>query len=101
MLLCGKKSKMRQQMDGDAPDTAEIVPVLHISGRSDHGGGPEHILQVIRGGSPDYRHNIACPANGIYWQRYAECLGADRLCRIPHRAFSIASAATPSAGASA
>jgi glycosyltransferase involved in cell wall biosynthesis len=65
------------------------VPVLHISGRSDHGGGPEHIRQVISAAIPGIRHHIACPAGGLYWQRYAEQLGAERLCAIPHRSLSL------------
>lgn len=93
MLLRGRRLKMHQQLDPLAADAPVPVPVLHISGRSDHGGGPEHILHVIRGGSPDYRHSIACPANGLYWQRYADCLGEDRLCPIPHRTFSFAALA--------
>ncbi len=68
--------------------TTTSVRVLHVSGRSDHGGGPEHILQVIGAALPGIDHHIACPDNGIYWGRFSRILGAERLCAIPQRSLS-------------
>jgi glycosyltransferase involved in cell wall biosynthesis len=62
--------------------------VLHISGRSDHGGGPEHILQVMDGGLEGVEHLIACPEQGVYWERFRQRLGAERCFPLPHRRFS-------------
>lgn len=64
--------------------------VLHISGRSDHGGGPEHIRQIIGADIPGVHHHVACPNAGIYWERYREMLGEGRLIPIPHRRLSLA-----------
>lgn len=72
------------------PHPAQLpVAVLHISGRSDHGGGPEHIRQVITAGIPRLLHHVACPDDGVYWGRYRDLLGADRLSAIPHRSLSL------------
>ena len=65
------------------------MKILHISGRSDHGGGPEHVLQVLQARDNESASYVACPANGVYWERYRECLGDDRLCVIPHRRMSL------------
>ncbi|MEK7414056.1 MAG: glycosyltransferase, partial [Planctomycetota bacterium] len=67
------------------PAPAAPVRVLHISGRSDHGGGPEHIAQVIAAGTAELEHHVACPENGVYWERYRNQVGSDRLCPLPHR----------------
>ena len=78
-------------MHRPCPPTPTPCPsVLHISGRSDHGGGPEHILQVINA-SLGVRHHIACPDDGVYWRRYRDHLGPDRLCPLPHRSVSLRS----------
>ena len=75
------------------PRPANDIPlrVLHISGRSDHGGGPEHILQVIDADMPGIQHFIACPQHGVYWQRYRQQLDDTHLCAIPHRSLSLSS----------
>ncbi len=73
------------------PTTDAPLRVLHISGRSDHGGGPEHILQVIDAKMPGIEHFIACPDNGIYWPRYRQQLGVTHLCALPHRSLSLSS----------
>jgi len=65
-----------------------MLRVLHISGRSDHGGGPEHIFQVVSARLQDIEHYIACPDDGIYWKRYRNLLGETRLCPLPHRSAS-------------
>ena len=68
--------------------TTSPLRVLHISGRSDHGGGPEHILQVIGAALPGIEHHIACPDNGLYWDRFSSTLGSERMCPIPQRSLS-------------
>jgi glycosyltransferase involved in cell wall biosynthesis len=65
------------------------LSILHISGRSDHGGGPEHLFQVISTESKEITHFIACPESGVYWTRYENCLTKGRLIAIPHRRFSL------------
>ena len=60
---------------------------LHITGRSDHGGGPEHLYQLVQVIGDAGSTLIACPRKGVYWSRYAELLGADHLIHIPHRRF--------------
>ena len=64
------------------------IRVLHISARSDHGGGPEHIRQVITAAIPGLVHYVACPESGVYWLRYRELLGLAALCPLPHRSLS-------------
>ncbi len=63
--------------------------VLHITGRSDHGGGPEHILQVLRSSDAASHALVACPRQGVYWSRFAAVIGEARLVPIPHRALSV------------
>lgn len=70
---------------------ASRLRVLHISGRSDHGGGPEHVLQVLAAALPSTEHFVACPTDGIYWGRYLDQLGERRLCPLPHRSLSVRS----------
>ncbi len=65
------------------------LKILHITGRSDHGGGPEHVLQILQARDNESSSFVACPANGVYWKRYSECLGVERLCAIPHRRVSV------------
>lgn len=59
--------------------------VLQVTGRSDHGGGPEHVLQLAQGLVPGEEVWIACPRHGVYWNRFAAVIGAERLVAIPHR----------------
>jgi glycosyltransferase involved in cell wall biosynthesis len=66
---------------------ADATRVLHITGRSDHGGGPEHMLQLLRGATPETVSYVACPTDGIYRQRYDAIVGPRRLLPIPHRRF--------------
>ena len=75
----------------DAPAQSMNAPlrVLHISGRSDHGGGPEHIYQVIGAQLAGIEHYIACPDDGVYWARYRSRLGSERLHALPHRRLSL------------
>ena len=65
------------------------IRVLHITARSDHGGGPEHIRQVIAAETPGVSHFVACPSNGVYWDRYGELVGDNKRVAIPHRRVSV------------
>lgn len=63
-----------------------MTKILYITVRSDHGGGPNHILQLIKGLSSTFEIYIACPKDEPYFaifSGYAECI------EIPHRKFSI------------
>lgn len=62
--------------------------ILHITGRSDHGGGPEHLNQILLSEANSTASFIACPTNGLYWDRYLKLVGAGQLCPIPHRRLS-------------
>lgn len=62
--------------------------ILHITSRSDYGGGPEHLYQLAKGLSVIYKIYIACPNEEPYYAKfsqYAECI------EIPHRKVSVAS----------
>lgn len=62
--------------------------ILHVSGRSDHGGGPEHIRLIITSPDSQVAHFIACPSTGHYHSIYSAALGSDRVFPIPHRRLS-------------
>jgi glycosyltransferase involved in cell wall biosynthesis len=61
------------------------VRILEVTGRSDHGGGPEHVLQLVQGLRSRDAVWVACPRQGIYWSRFAAEVGNDRLFAIAHR----------------
>ena len=61
------------------------MKILEVTGRSDHGGGPEHVLQLVRGLRSRDAIWIACPRHGIYWSRFAAEVGEERLFAIAHR----------------
>ena len=63
------------------------MKILEVTGRSDHGGGPEHVLQLVQGLRSRDAVWIACPRQGIYWSRFAAEVGGDRLIAIAHRRF--------------
>ena len=68
------------------PTTAvRPLRVLHVSGRSDHGGGPEHILHLVSSLENPTESWIACPTNGVYWNRFQAILPGKHLYPIPHR----------------
>jgi glycosyltransferase involved in cell wall biosynthesis len=74
---------------GEISSVEDRLSVLHVSGRSDHGGGPEHIYQIITSDSADVDHLVSCPDSGVYWKRYRQLLPAENMIAIPHRRFSI------------
>ncbi len=63
-----------------------MLSILHITSRSDYGGGPEHIRQLIKRLSPSFNFFVACPEDGQYhsaFETYARCVP------IPERKFSL------------
>ncbi|MGJ5813895.1 glycosyltransferase [Paludibaculum fermentans] len=71
------------------PPFTEKLNILHITARSDAGGGPEVIRQLIAGGPPDLRHFVASPANPPYWERWRSLLHDGSLQAIPDRSFQL------------
>lgn len=63
--------------------------VLHITARADHGGGPEHIYQLIKHSPPHVTHFVASPDDHPYAGRFQQ-LTQGRHFQIPHRKFSTA-----------
>lgn len=63
--------------------------ILYISVRADYGGGPEHILTLLRSLKNRYDLFVACPKEPPYWDLYKSILGSSRMIEIPHRHFSI------------
>ncbi|KFN39677.1 hypothetical protein KN63_01795 [Smithella sp. F21] len=60
--------------------------ILLITVRSDYGGGPQHILTLLKGLKGKFIFYIACPFEKPYidyFQSYATCIN------IPHRKFSL------------
>lgn len=57
--------------------------VLHISARSDTGGGPEMIRNLIEGSASEAEHWVACPENGQYFEKFQRMLGESRVCGFP------------------
>lgn len=57
--------------------------VLHISARSDTGGGPEMIRNLIEGSASEAEHWVACPENGRYFEVFQRMLGESRVCAFP------------------
>lgn len=65
--------------------------VLFITGRADHGGGPEHLYQLASLVAKHFNVFIAAPKDTPYWQRYVEIVGEMHMLQIPHRKFTFAS----------
>lgn len=59
--------------------------ILHITARSDTGGGPEVIRQLIAGSPPDLCHFVAGPADPPYWDRWHALVGPQYLHTMPGR----------------
>lgn len=63
-----------------------MLSILHITSRSDCGGGPEHMRLLIKRLSSSFSFFVACPENGPYYsefEKYARCVP------IPARKFSL------------
>jgi glycosyltransferase involved in cell wall biosynthesis len=69
---------------------ARALRVLLVTGRADHGGGPEHILQLVEAFGPGVEVSVAAPADGVYVPRYKQRLGEGRLLAVPERRVSMA-----------
>ncbi len=59
-----------------------------ITGRSDYGGGPEHVYQLAKAVSRTNPVFIACPKEEPYWDRYQSIVGEERVLELPHRKIS-------------
>ena len=68
-------------------ETTPRCRVLLLTVRADFGGGPEHVLQLLRHAPHDLDVYVACPPDYPYYDRYCELLGADRVMLLPHRRF--------------
>lgn len=62
--------------------------ILYISARADYGGGPQHILLLIKKLKDKFDLFVACPSDHPYWDLYNSELGPEKLFQIPHRSFS-------------
>lgn len=68
-----------------------MFSVMHITSRSDIGGGPEHLYQLIQNLPKTVESYIACPNDEPYHQKYSEATGSDHIFDIPHRSFKLSS----------
>lgn len=62
--------------------------ILFLTARADFGGGPEHLLQLLKNQPPDVECSVVCPADYPYFGRYGFIVGGGNLFEIPHRSFS-------------
>ena len=62
------------------------MKVLHLSITSDIGGGPEHVYQLISSFSNTFDFYIACPKNGIYFEKF-QFLTRGQVTFLPYRRF--------------
>lgn len=60
-----------------------------ITARSDHGGGPEHLFQLVKHLSGEFKIFIAAPRDKPYWERYTALVGCGSMIEIPHRRFTV------------
>lgn len=57
--------------------------ILHVSARSDTGGGPEMIRTLVQSSLSGAEHWVACPEDGHYADTFRRILGASRVLRFP------------------
>lgn len=62
-----------------------MIPVMHISARSDPGGGPAVIQTIIETIGTPFEHHVASPADPPYGPRFADLVGRANFVEIPHR----------------
>lgn len=68
----------------------EKIKILYISVRSDVGGGPKHISQLLKNfDHQKYDVYIACPDDEPFYKLFVNYLGQEKVFQIPHRTFSI------------
>lgn len=69
------------------------INILMVSLRSDFGGGPEHMFQLIKKLIENYGFQvsiyIAAPEEEPYWKEFAKIVGINNMLALPHRRFSI------------
>ena len=65
--------------------------ILYITLRADFGGGPEHLLGLIKNISEKYDIYVAAPKDCPYWERYEDIIGGAKMFELPHRSFKISS----------
>jgi len=63
--------------------------VLQINLRSDYGGGPHHMYQLIKNLSSKVKTYAAMPKEIPYWDLNEAWIGAENCFELPHRTFSI------------
>jgi len=61
------------------------IRILQVSARSDEGGGPRQALTLTAGLAGTHQIFAALPQGGVYWNRFEEVLGNDRLFHIDQR----------------
>lgn len=77
---------------GDSPARAcfEMLPrVLLISVRSDVGGGPAHVHELVKNAGGQVRFSAALPEDGYLHSVLQEVLGQDRVTDIPRQRFTL------------
>jgi glycosyltransferase involved in cell wall biosynthesis len=62
-----------------------------ITARADFGGGPQHLFLLVKYLKDQLNIFIACPGDFPYMERYKTLIGAENICKIPHRKFKIKS----------
>lgn len=76
-------------MELQLPTATAALRVLHITASSTIGGGPEHVWQLVRHLPHEVESFIAAPVCEPYGSRFMETVGAERICPLPHRKFSL------------
>ena len=61
---------------------------MMISSRADYGGGPTHILGLLRFLPSSMEVFVACPCEEPFWQEFSDVVGPQRMQVIPHRQFT-------------
>ncbi|MBA7847947.1 glycosyltransferase [Klebsiella sp. RHBSTW-00465] len=63
--------------------------VLFITSRTDMGGGPKHLLQLIENiDNENFEVYLACPTNKPFYQRYQEKVDSGNFFLLEHRVFN-------------
>ena len=62
--------------------------ILYITVRADHGGGPKHLLTLIKNLKTSYDIYVAAPNDDPYFNLFIQELGKNKIIEIPHRKFS-------------
>lgn len=65
------------------------MKVLMITLRADHGGGPQHIDQLVNNLPYEFEIFIACPNDDPYYSMWAANSKIRDICELPHRKFDL------------